>query len=187
MKRTRKMPTEELAVPTLFASYRLGDHPSAGLRFLPWEITETEALLINAYDFTRPKYASLINNGWRPDSHLAFRDKPILIDSRAYYFRKHDNVAVALENVLDVELKSCADVGVVLDRPFPPDATDKAKRIDTTIKNTGTMLRALEEHLVWEVIDAEDTELAARQIIEYMDAIYDIAYPILPRLENEQA
>ncbi len=42
-----------LCTPILFASYRLGDVPGAGVRFFPWDMTRTEAILINAYDFTR--------------------------------------------------------------------------------------------------------------------------------------
>lgn len=135
-----------LRAPALFASYRLGDYPTAGLRFLPWDITETEALLINAYDFTRPKFRSLLENGWNPSAYLRFRDKPVLIDSGAYYFRKKANIGdIKPETILEIELKSRADIGVVLDHPFLPDAMDKADRIDTTIRNTETMLKGLTE------------------------------------------
>lgn len=40
-------------------------------------------------------------------------------------------------------MKSRADVGVVLDHPFLPEADDKADRINTTLKNTTVMLREL--------------------------------------------
>jgi len=133
-----------LRAPVLFASYRLGDCPGAGLRFLPWDMTETEALLINAYDFTRPKFRSILNDGWHPATHLHFTNKPILIDSGAYYFLKNTRMeGITPETILEIELRSQADVGVVLDHPFPPDATDKAKRIDTTIRNTEAMLKLL--------------------------------------------
>jgi queuine/archaeosine tRNA-ribosyltransferase len=134
----------KLCAPALFASYRLGDCPWAGLRFLPWDMTETEALLINAYDFTRPKFRSILNDGWHPATHLHFANKPILIDSGAYYFLKNTRMeGITPETILEIELRSQADVGVVLDHPFPPDATDKAKRIDTTIRNTEAMLKLL--------------------------------------------
>src|SRR5260370_952285 len=55
-----------LRPPVLFAGYRMGDMPTAGLRAFPWDITETKALLNNAYDFPRPKYRAAINNGWNP-------------------------------------------------------------------------------------------------------------------------
>lgn len=132
-----------LKVPALFASYRLGDYPDAGLRFLPWQITETEALLINAYDLNRPRFRALLNDGWSPSHHLCFSNKPLMVDSGAYYFLKHESMVISPHEVLELELKSGADVGVVLDHPFLPDAPDKAKRIETTIKNTEVMLRAL--------------------------------------------
>lgn len=129
-----------LSSPTLFASYRMGDFPIAGLKFHPWEITETEALLINAYDFMRRKYQPVINNGWSPSRDLDFADKPILVDSGAYYFVRKNNVTVTPSDVLSIQLKTKADVGVVLDHPFPPEAKDKAKRIKTTLKNTEAVL-----------------------------------------------
>lgn len=135
----------QLVTPTLFASYRMGDYPTAGLKLFPWDFTETEAILINAYDFKRPKYEAIINNGWSPSRNLEFNNKPILIDSGAYYFRKTDKITVAPEDILDLELKSRADIGVVLDHPFPPDAEDKAKRINNTVNNTAIMLRSLQD------------------------------------------
>lgn len=135
----------QLIPPVLFASYRLGDYPGAGLRCFPWDLTETEAILINAYDFKRAKFRELINDGWCPSTHLQFTDKPILIDSGAYYFLKHARISVTPQEVLDIQLKSHAEVGVVLDHPFPPEAVDKKERIDTTIKNTELMIKALQK------------------------------------------
>jgi tRNA-guanine family transglycosylase len=129
-----------LLSPTFFASYRYGDYPVAGLKSHPWAVTETEALLINAFDFQRPKYQPLINNGWSPAKHLNFSEKPILIDSGAYYFRKDENIDVTPLDVLDIQAKSKADIAVVLDHPFPPEAVDKARRIRTTVRNTEKML-----------------------------------------------
>src|SRR5688500_15582326 len=95
-----------LLSPTLFASYRMGDFPVAGLKFHPWTITETEALLINAYDFMRPKYQPVINNGWQPGRDLDFRDKPILVDSGAYYFVKKPTVSVSPTEILRIQRSS---------------------------------------------------------------------------------
>jgi tRNA-guanine family transglycosylase len=143
--RTIKLGAHTLRVPALFASYRLGDHPTSGLRKFPWSMTRTEALLINAYDFTQRKYKAWLNNGWDPELYLKFRDRPVLIDSGAYYFRKAESISVTPEDVLDIELRSRADVGVALDHPFPPEAPDKAKRIATTIRNTEAMVKQLVE------------------------------------------
>ncbi len=73
-----------LLTPTLFASYRLGDCPEAGLKRLPWAVTETEAVLINAYDFHRPRFRRRLENGWHPETDLDLGGRPLLIDSGAY-------------------------------------------------------------------------------------------------------
>lgn len=146
----------ELLSPTLFASYRLGDHPTSGLRHFPWKLTQTEALLINAYDFTRPKYRKWLNNGWQPETYLEFDAGPLLIDSGAYYFLKHPDISITPQQVLQLEIKSRADAGVILDHPFPPDAPDKGRRINTTLRNTEIMLKALAHNqtsmALWPVI-----------------------------------
>ena len=142
-EKTISLGNHELKVPALFASYRLGDYPTSGLRKFPWAMTRTEALLINAYDFTRRKYQHQLASGWNAAKDLSFPAKPIIIDSGAYYFMKKSNISMTPSEVLDIELRSNADVGVALDHPFPPDAEDKAKRIATTIRNTEIMAREL--------------------------------------------
>ena len=135
-----------LSVPALFASYRLGDCPASGLRKFPWAMTRTEALLINAYDFTRRKYQQQLTGGWNAAEDLSFPERPIIIDSGAYYFMKKAKISITPLEVLDIELRSNADVGVALDHPFPPDAKDKARRIATTIRNTRIMARQIAQH-----------------------------------------
>ena len=123
----------------------MGDVPTAGLRSFPWDLTATEALLINAYDFTKPKYKAVIENGWNLTRDLQFPNRPVLIDSGAYYFLKERNVRVDPGEVLSIERRSQAHVGVVLDHPFPPEARDKSRRIARTLNNTKIMLRANSE------------------------------------------
>ena len=41
---------ESLETPNLFASYRIYDYPRAGLRCHPWKMTDTQAILLNAFD-----------------------------------------------------------------------------------------------------------------------------------------
>ncbi len=142
-EKTITLGSHKLKVPALFASYRLGDYPSSGLRAWPWAMTQTEALLINAYDFTRRKYQHQLTAGWNASENLKFGNKPIIIDSGAYYFMKKSNISMTPSEVLDIELRSGADVGVALDHPFPPDAKNKAQRIATTIRNTAIMARQL--------------------------------------------
>lgn len=131
-----------LRPPILFAGYRMGDVPTAGLHTFPWDLTGTEALLINAYDFTKPKYKHVIENGWNLPRDLHFRNRPVLIDSGAYYFVRDSSVAITPTQVLGIERKSQAHVGVVLDHPFPPEARNKSQRIARTLTNTKIMLRA---------------------------------------------
>lgn len=137
------MGKHKLRAPALFASYRLGDYPTSGLRCFPWNMTRTEALLINAYDFIQRKYQGWLNNGWEPSAYLKFNDRPILVDSGAYYFLRDSSINITPSAVLDIQIRSQADVGVVLDHPFPPDAKDKAKRISRTLRNTELMVTDL--------------------------------------------
>lgn len=125
-----------LRPPLLFASYRLGDVPGAGLRFFPWDLTGVEALLINAYDFTRPKFKRLLHARWNLSEQLQSGNRPVLIDSGAYYFIRKARIEISPEAVLQLQQASGADVAVVLDHPFPPEATDRAERIQRTLANT---------------------------------------------------
>ncbi|MCS6923798.1 MAG: tRNA-guanine transglycosylase [Fimbriimonadales bacterium] len=138
MRRPRetRFGTHRLRPPLLFASYRLGDVPGAGLRCFPWDITEVEALLINAYDFTRPKFRRLLETGWNLQAHLQSGGRPVMIDSGAYYFIRKARMDITPESILQIQSVSGADVAVVLDHPFPPEATDRAERIQRTLANT---------------------------------------------------
>jgi queuine/archaeosine tRNA-ribosyltransferase len=100
-------------------------------------------LLINAFDFKRPKFQKHLENGWSIEKYLDFPDKPVMIDSGAYYFLKRPHIKVAPEEILEIELKVKAHIGVVLDHPFLPNAPDKKQRISTTIRNTKQMLLSL--------------------------------------------
>src|SRR5262249_24945229 len=142
----------------------------------PWAITETEALLINAFDFQRPKYQPVINNGWSPAKHLDFSEKPILIDSGASYFRKHEKIGITPLDVLDIQVKSKADIAVVLDHPFPPEAVDKARRIRTTVRNTEKMLigrATLEKAPELMPVVHGHTRRAARGCLQQLSSVYE--------------
>ncbi|MCS7272597.1 MAG: queuine tRNA-ribosyltransferase family protein [Fimbriimonadales bacterium] len=128
--------TYRLHPPLLFASYRLGDVTGAGLRFFPWDITGVEALLINAYDFTRPKFRRLLEAGWNLQAHLRSGARPVMVDSGAYYFIRKARIDITPEAVLHIQWASGADVAVVLDHPFLPEAPDRAERIQRTLANT---------------------------------------------------
>jgi len=136
-----------LRTPNLFASYRLGDVTSAGVKFFPWEMTHTQAVLVNAYDLIEnPKCSGYRNRLLKEKKtireHITF-DGPLMIDSGAYYFLRSGHVHISPSRVLKVEQESGADLGVVLDHPFPPKATDKQARINRTLSNTKKMFVAL--------------------------------------------
>jgi tRNA-guanine family transglycosylase len=181
--RTILVGPHRMRVPLFFASYRLSDYPTSGLKCLPWQRTGTEAVLINAYDFTSRKHRAWLNNGWCLDSYLKLGSHPVLIDSGAYYFLKDEKVGVSPLDVLDIQMRSKAHVGVVLDHPFPPNATDKAKRINTTIANTETMVRALvksQHALTMMAAIHGHTPRAVRGCIDRLRRIEDRhGYPVL--------
>ena len=47
---TQKFGASKIETPALFASYRIGDRQQAGLRRYPWEMTDTQGILLNAFD-----------------------------------------------------------------------------------------------------------------------------------------
>ncbi len=171
---------KELATPNLFASYRLGDVTSAGVKFFPWKITNTQAVLVNAYDLIEnPKCSGyrkrLTEQGKTIRQHIEFNG-PLMIDSGAYYFLRSGNIHVRPTDVLQVEQNSDADLGVILDHPFPPKASDKQQRINRTLANTRTMFANFtkEEHSAFEllpVIHGHD----AKTIKKTIDRLYHIS------------
>lgn len=109
---------------------------------MPWKHTGTEAILINAYDFTRPRFNRVVMNGWAPSKNLCAGNRPIIVDSGAYYFVRKPNISISPKEVFDLQTRSKADLGVVLDHPFTPEADDKDERITRTLANTREMLKA---------------------------------------------
>ena len=140
---------KELAVPTVFAGYRIKDFPRAGLRFHPWKITETTAILLNAYDLiANPrtcKYTTEIREqGCSLGEYIEFSG-PVLLDSGAFNFLQHQEISITSIDVLNIALETCADALVVLDHPFPPHAStdEKAIRLKRTHDNTRAMVNRL--------------------------------------------
>lgn len=135
-----------LKTPSLFASYRLGDVTSAGVKFFPWKITGTEAVLVNAYDLLENPKCNAYRKRLEQEKksireHIEF-DGPLMIDSGAYYFLRQGNIKVDPIQILETESKSTADIGVILDHPFPPGAKDISRRIQKTLINTEKMYEA---------------------------------------------
>lgn len=138
-----------LRTPALLASYRVGDYPVAGLRSHPWKVTDTQGLLLNAFDFlanrrSRAFVERMGTLGGEVHEHVEFNG-PVVLDSGAFNFLKHDNISITPLDVLAAGLKMNADVLVALDHPFPPGSPlEEVKvRLERTRFNTREMFEAL--------------------------------------------
>lgn len=135
---------ERLEIPNLFASYRIGDYPHAGLRLPPWKMTGTQAILVNAYDLLAnrrtQRVAAEIQKSGKLQEHVAF-DCPLMLDSGGFNFQKHADISINPLDVLNLGIDFGVDVSVVLDHPFLPKSVDKeiSSRWENTLDNTRIM------------------------------------------------
>jgi len=143
---------KSLEVPNIFVSYRIRDYPRAGLRCHPWEMTGTEALLLNAFDLLANKRTRMFTDEVRKckgklHGYVEF-DGPLMLDSGAFNFLQHQDISITPDDVLNIGLELGADVSVVLDHPFPPNATPEeiSTRWANTRNNTRAMVEALAQH-----------------------------------------
>ena len=134
-----------LETPNLFASYRIGDYPHAGLRLPPWEMTGTQAILVNAYDFlanyrTRQVASEIRKGQAKLHEHIEFNG-PLMLDSGGFNFQKHADISIDALEVLNLGIDFGVDVSVVLDHPFLPKSVDKeiSSRWKNTRENTHIM------------------------------------------------
>ena len=141
---------KQIETPAVFASYRIADFPRAGLRFHPWGMTNTSAVLLNAYDLianprTCKRTIEIRERGCSLGDYVEFSG-PLMLDSGAFNFLKHQEIGITPDAVLDIALELRADVCVALDHPFPPHASaeEKAARLARTRQNTHAMMRRLE-------------------------------------------
>ncbi|MDE0014836.1 MAG: hypothetical protein OXU51_01530 [Candidatus Poribacteria bacterium] len=142
---------DPLETPNLFASYRIGDYPHAGLLHPPWEMTGTQAVLVNAFDLlanhrTR-RFTSKIRDtkgGLREYIHF---DGPLMLDSGGFNFQKQKEISIASLDVFDIGIEFAVDVSVVLDHPFLPTSTpeEMEDRWKSTVTNTEEMFEKLED------------------------------------------
>ena len=134
---------KKIETPNLFVSYRVGDYPYAGLKCLPWNEIEIEALLVNSYDFLKSKYRQLL--GHHGVNFLKFKG-PIMMDSGGFYFIEKKHIDIDPLEILDLELKAKVDIGVVLDHPVHLKATNPYQRAENTLKNTRIMFEELSKN-----------------------------------------
>jgi queuine/archaeosine tRNA-ribosyltransferase len=144
--------SKSLEVPNIFASYRVRDYPHAGLRCHPWQMTNTQALLLNAFDLlanrrTRRFTDEIHRCEGKLHEYVEFKG-PLMLDSGAFNFLQHQEISITPVDVLNIGLELGADVSVVLDHPFPPDATPQeiTARWKNTRDNTRAMVEALAQY-----------------------------------------
>ena len=138
-----------LELPNLFASYRIGDYPRAGLLCHPWEMTNTQAILLNAFDLLANKRTQMFTSKIREaegklHEYVDFNG-PLMLDSGAFNFQKCDEISINPLDVLSIGIELGADISVVLDHPFLPNSerTEIDARWTNTVKNTRSMFEEL--------------------------------------------
>lgn len=138
-----------LETPNLFASYRIGDFPRARLRFHPWKITGTQAVLVNAFDLlantrTRMFTQKIKEKPGKLHEYIEFNG-PLMLDSGAFNFQKQTSISIDPVDVLSIGIEFKVNISVILDHPFLPksEAKEKYKRWKNTVKNTHIMFEKL--------------------------------------------
>ena len=138
-----------LETPNLFASYRIGDYPLAGLRLPPWDMTGTQAILVNAYDLlanhrTRQVASEISKGQGKLHKHIQFAG-PLILDSGGFNFQKHADISIKPLDVLNLGIDFGVDVSVVLDHPFLPTSgpEEVQGRWQRTLANTRSMFEEL--------------------------------------------
>ena len=141
--------SKPLELPNLFASYRIGDYPRAGLSRHPWEMTNTQAVLLNAFDLLANKRTRVFTSEIRKaestlHEYVEF-DGPLMLDSGAFNFQKHAEISINPLDVLSIGIELGVDMSVVLDHPFLPNSerTEIDARWTNTIENTRSMFEKL--------------------------------------------
>ena len=139
----------KIETPALFASYRIRDFPRAGLRFHPWKMTNTQAILLNAFDLlankrTR-KFTSQIQAATGKFHEYVEFNGPLMLDSGAFNFQKQAEISINPIDVLSIGVELDADVSVVLDHPFLPTSNHEERKLrwSNTVENTHSMFEAL--------------------------------------------
>ena len=141
--------SKSLETPNLFASYRIGDYPQAGLHYHPWEMTGTQAILLNAFDLLANRRTQKFSSALREEKiklheYVEFNG-PLMLDSGAFNFQQHAEISIKPLEVLSIGVELGADVSVVLDHPFLPTTDDDERELrwSNTVENTRSMFEEL--------------------------------------------
>ena len=143
--------SKALGTNGLFASYRIGDFPRAGLRFHPWEVTGTQGIVVNAFDLLANRRtreaAGEIRKGARKLREAVEFSGPLMLDSGAFNFLRHSEIGICPMDVLGIGVGVGADVCVVLDHPFSPGCAEEEvmRRWSNTLRATREMFEALQK------------------------------------------
>ena len=146
---TQRTTVLEIKTPALFASYRIGDFPRAGLHCHPWHITRTQAVLVNAFDILANRQTHIAASQIREKQcklhEFVEFNGPLMLDSGAFNFQKENNIHIDPLKVLSIGIGLDVDISVVLDHPFLPKSNreEKIKRWKNTIDNTHKMFNKL--------------------------------------------
>ena len=102
--------SESLATPSLFASYRIGDYPQAGLHGHPWEMTGTQAILLNAFDLLANRRTHKFSSALREEEiklheYVEFNG-PLMLDSGAFNFQQHAEISIKPLEVLSIGVEA---------------------------------------------------------------------------------
>ena len=180
---TLRFGASKIKTPALFASYRIRDFPRAGLRFHPWKITNTQAILLNAFDLlankrTR-KFTSQIQAATGKFHEYVEFNGPLMLDSGAFNFQKQAEISINPIDVLSIGVELGADVSVVLDHPFLPtsDHEERKLRWSNTVENTRSMFEALKcwngnlpkGFRLMPVLHGHDTETLKRSLDDILE------------------
>lgn len=175
---TQKNDVLDFETPALFASYRIGDFPRAGLLCHPWKITDTQAVLVNAFDLLANRQtkiaASKIRERQCKLSEFIEFNGPLMLDSGAFNFQKQNEINIDPLEVLSTGIEFGVNISVVLDHPFLPksDHEEKNKRWKNTLENTRKMFEKLSslngtfpnDFQLMPVLHGHDTEALKRAL-----------------------
>ena len=180
---TLRLGASKIKTPALFASYRIRDFPRAGLRFHPWNITNTQAILLNAFDLLANKRTRMFTSKIQAaegklHEYVEF-DGPLMLDSGAFNFQQHAEININPLDVFSIGVELGANVSVVLDHPFLPtsDHEERKLRWSNTVKNTRSMFEALKswngnlpkDFLLMPVLHGHDTETLKRSLNDILE------------------
>jgi len=175
--------SKPLELPNLFASYRIGDYPRAGLSRHPWKMTNTQAVLLNAFDLLANKRTRMFASEIREKEgklhkYIEF-DGPLMLDSGAFNFQKQAEISIDPLDVLSIGIELGVDMSVVLDHPFLPNSegTEIAARWTNTVDNTRSMFEELkrldgslpDNFQLMPVLHGHDTETLKRALDDIVE------------------